>query len=254
MFLEDCNVLENLNIADDYYLLRIKSAKAFNYTKPGQFYMLKCGRYLRRPISVHFVNENILEFYYQVKGAGTKYISELKSGSFINIQGPLGNGFSTNIKNKNLLILSGGVGIAPMRFLIDKLRGYNKVSFIAGFNKRSGAKIISNFDLDRLDSYIATDDGSIGLKGSAIDRMVELFKEKETLGIKFDKIYICGPKVMIEKSLKISLENKIDTEVSLEEKMACGVNACLGCSVKTNYLMKKVCYDGPVFDGNVILD
>ena len=104
MFLEECEIIENVKISADKFLLKVKSEKSFKCVKAGQFFMLKCDSYLRRPISVHYVDKNILEFYYQVKGNGTKYLSNLKKSDSINIQGALGNGFETNINNKNLLL------------------------------------------------------------------------------------------------------------------------------------------------------
>ena len=121
MFLEECKIIENVKISADKFLLKVKSEKSFKCVKAGQFFMLKCDSYLRRPISVHYVDKNILEFYYQVKGNGTKYLSNLKKSDSINIQGALGNGFETNINNKNLLLVAGGMGIAPFKLLINNL-------------------------------------------------------------------------------------------------------------------------------------
>ena len=104
MFLEDCIIADNIQISDGKYLLRIKSEESFKYAKEGQFFMIKSNTFLRRPISLHYIEDNILEFYYQVKGEGTKYLSKLKKDDIVNIQGPLGNGFNSEVKNKKILL------------------------------------------------------------------------------------------------------------------------------------------------------
>ena len=124
MFLEDCKVLENRQVFGTYYLMKLKGEKSINVARAGQFYMLQCkgqGTILRRPISLHYINkkDNTIEFYYEVKGKGTKEFSCLSEGDFINIQGPLGHGFTTDIEKKTLVVDGGGMGIATMILLIE---------------------------------------------------------------------------------------------------------------------------------------
>ena len=102
MFLEECEIIENIKISEDKYLLKLKSEKSSEYTKAGQFFMVECKKYLRRPISVHNADKNILEFYYQVKGEGTKNLSKMSDTA--NIQGPLGNGFETTLEKTSKAI------------------------------------------------------------------------------------------------------------------------------------------------------
>ncbi|MEG2220119.1 MAG: FAD-binding oxidoreductase, partial [Cetobacterium sp.] len=127
MFLEDCKILENYQVSENYYLMKIESNKASQHSKAGQFFMLKVKneiRILRRPISLHFVDKdkNILEFYYEVKGGGTKEFSSLEAGEVINIQGPLGKGFKTDVSGKKCVVIGGGMGIAPTKLLINDLK------------------------------------------------------------------------------------------------------------------------------------
>ena len=252
MFLEDCIISDNIQICSDKYILRVKSKESYKYSKAGQFFMLKSNTFLRRPISLHYIDDDILEFYYQVKGKGTEYLSKLKKDDIISIQGPLGNGFDTEVKNKKILITAGGMGIAPIKLLIEKLINNNSITLIMGGSNESAVKIIKRFDTSNIDLYITTDDGSVGDKCNAVDKTKELLKEKS-----FDIIYTCGPTVMMSALIKIANEKNILCYASLEERMACGVNACLGCCIelkddKNRYVLKKVCYDGPVFDAKLL--
>ena len=253
MFLEDGIIINNIQISNDKYLLRIKSKESYKHSKAGQFFMLKSNTFLRRPISLHYIDNDILEFYYQVKGEGTEYLSKLKENDTISIQGPLGNGFDTNINNKKILIVAGGMGIAPIKLLIEKLNNSNNsITLIMGGADSSAIKIMDRFDTNNTDLHITTDDGSVGDKCNTVDKTKELLKEKT-----FDIIYTCGPTVMMKALIKVAKENNILCYASLEERMACGVNACLGCNIeikdeKSGYILKKVCHDGPVFNAELL--
>ncbi|MEI0566102.1 dihydroorotate dehydrogenase electron transfer subunit [Brachyspira pulli] len=254
MFLEDCIIIDNIQISDDKYLLRVKSKESYKYSKAGQFFMLKSSTFLRRPISLHYIDNDVLEFYYQVKGEGTQYLSKLKKDDTINIQGPLGNGFDTSIQNKKVLIVAGGMGIAPIKLLIEKLINNNSITLIMGGANESAIKIMQRFNTNNIELYITTDDGSVGDKCNTVDKTKEILKEKS-----FDIIYTCGPTIMMKGLIKVARENNIQCYASLEERMACGVNACLGCNIEikdenseNGYILKKVCHDGPVFDSKLL--
>lgn len=254
MFLEDCKVLENYQVGDNYYLMKIESKKASQESKAGQFFMLKVKnemRILRRPISLHFVDKekNILEFYYEVKGSGTKEFRDLKEDDILNIQGPLGTGFTTDVKDKTCVVIGGGMGIAPTKLLIDNLKKENKVIFIAGGRDKGAVEILKNIDLENVDVHITTDDGSVGEKGNVVSALVKVLE-----GEKVDMVQTCGPHKMMEAVAETAGKNQVFCEVSLEERMACGIKACVGCSIKTLDGMKKVCHDGPVFDSKIIVD
>ncbi|MGL6024880.1 MAG: dihydroorotate dehydrogenase electron transfer subunit [Cetobacterium sp.] len=254
MFLEDCKVLENYRVGEDYYLMKIESKKASQHSKAGQFFMIKVKneiRILRRPISLHYADKdrNILEFYYEVKGGGTKEFAVLKAGDNLNIQGPLGTGFTTELKGKKCVVVGGGMGIAPTKLLIDKLKKENEVIFIAGGRSKSALNILQNLNLEGVKTYITTDDGSLGEKGNVVAVLNKILVEE-----KIDIVQTCGPHKMMEAVAEVSLKAGVFCEVSLEERMACGVKACVGCSIKTLAGMKKVCYDGPVFDSSIIVD
>ncbi|SJZ42071.1 dihydroorotate dehydrogenase electron transfer subunit [Cetobacterium ceti] len=254
MFLENNEIIENKYVGDRYYLMKVKSNKSWEKSKAGQFFMLKNKNemlILRRPISLHNVDrENqILEFYYEVKGKGTVEFSNMKVGETINIQGPLGNGFTTDVENKTVVVIGGGMGIAPTKLLINELKEKNKVIFIGGGRDKGAVKILENLDLDGVKVIVTTDDGSEGIKGNVVTALKEVLQNE-----KIDLIQTCGPQGMMEAIGKVALENNIECELSLEERMACGVKACVGCSIKTLDGMKRVCHDGPVFDGKIIVD
>ena len=252
-FLNDVKILENREIGKDNYLLRVKMNDECVVPKAGQFYLLKCrdgARILKRAISLHYIDEQkgILEFVYKIIGKGTKEISEYKKNEYINIQGPLGKGFDTGIKDKTAVIVGGGIGLAPLKQLIRSIKDYNRIIFIAGGRDIEALKILENFDNENIDVKICSDDGSIGEK-AFVTEVLENYLEKGAADI----IYTCGPHIMMEKITEIAEKNNIKCEVSMEERMACGVKACVGCSIKTTEGMKKVCHDGPVFDSKIIM-
>lgn len=252
-FVEEAEILENRMLAEDYYILRVKSPKTAEVALAGQFSMLKPKneiRILRRPISIHSVDKEKgeMEYYYEVLGGGTKDFATLKTGETINIQGPLGVGFDLNIENKNVVAIGGGLGIAPLKELLNQLKDKNKVVHIAGGRSAKHLGILSNFD-ESIETLMATDDGSLGQKGNTVDILKEYLKEN-----KVDIIYTCGPHVMMEAVARVAREHSIRCQVSLEERMACGVKACMGCSIPTTKGMQKVCYDGPVFEADEVID
>lgn len=252
-FLKDVKIIENKEISRDNYLLRVKTTGNFIIPKAGQFYLLKCrdeSKILKRAISLHYVDKErkILEFVYKITGKGTKEISTYKKDEYINIQGPLGRGFDTKAADKTAIVIGGGIGLAPLKQLIEEIKGSNRIVFIAGGKDKESLEILKNFNIDNIELKICSDDGSVGEKALVTDLLIK-YLENETADI----VYTCGPHIMMEKIMEITQKNDIKCEVSLEERMACGVKACVGCSIKTKEGMKKVCYDGPVFNSNIIL-
>lgn len=254
MFLENGVVVKNQHLTQNLFLLQVQVKKSFSTAKAGQFYMIdsnSSSNILKRPISLHNINKDILEFYYEVKGSGTKNLSLLKVNEFIKLQGPLGNSFNANEEGKNIVIIGGGVGIAPMKLLIKSLlEKNNNIIFIAGGSDSYSLKILENFQFDNITNHLITVDGSLGSKGTTVDCLKKIINS----GTKIDKIYTCGPLGMMKAIGLIASDNNIMCEVSLESRMACGTKACVGCSIKTSKGMKKVCYDGPVFNSNDILN
>ena len=250
---ENAVILENRALADGYYIMRVKSPKIAEEAVAGQFSMLQPKntiRILRRPISIHSVDKinGEMEYYYEVLGAGTKEFATLNAGDTINIQGPLGKGFDVAIENRNVVAVGGGLGIAPLKELLVQLQDKNKVVNIAGGRNAKHLSILSSFP-STIETLTSTDDGSMGHKGTVVDVLREHLKEN-----KVDIIYTCGPHVMMVAVARVAKEFGIRCQVSLEERMACGVKACMGCSIPTTKGMQKVCYDGPVFESEEVID
>ena len=250
---ENAVILENRALADGYYIMRVKSPKIAEEAVAGQFSMLQPKntiRILRRPISIHSVDKinGEMEYYYEVLGAGTKEFATLNAGDTINIQGPLGKGFDVAIENRNVVAVGGGLGIAPLKELLVQLQDKNKVVNIAGGRNAKHLSILSSFP-STIETLTSTDDGSMGHKGTVVDVLREHLKEN-----KVDIIYTCGPHVMMVAVARVAKEFGIRCQVSLEERMACGVKACMGCSIPTTKGMQKVCYDGPVFEAEEVID
>ncbi len=230
-------VLRNIEVEEGIYKLHVSGS--FNI-KPGQFFMLSAWEgqmLLPRPISVHHVDEKGVYFLYQIKGNGTKILSGLSEVQTINILGPLGNGFDTdNIKGK-IAVVAGGIGIAPMRYLIKSMKDC-QVDLYCGFRDRIYG--IEKIKDDVKNIYISTDMGTEGHKGFITD----IFEPGE-----YDMVICCGPEVMMKKVAQKCREASVPVYVSMEKYMACGIGACLVCTCKTIYGNKRTCADGPVFSG-----
>ena len=232
------NIIKNVNIFDNIYLMEIEGDfKGL----PGQFYMLRAWSefpLLPRPLSIHDLYDGKISFLYAVVGKGTDIFSNLKPGNTIEILGPLGNGFPL-FNDKKIALVSGGIGLAPMKFLARELKG--KIDLYAGFKTASYG--INNMK-DYVDNIIiSTYDGKEGLKGYSTDFVED----------KYDIVYACGSNTMIKALNRRNLKAK--SYYSLESHMACGIGACYGCVIETKMGMKRVCHDGPVFsDDEVIFD
>jgi len=219
---------------------------------PGQFLMLKCGgdSILRRPISIHGVTaDGRLRLLYRVslapggssEGRGTVRLSQLQAGDSIDVIGPLGNGFKVAPGSRSVLLVAGGIGIAPLGFLAAKAisAGLEVVLLIGA---RSAAGILPQNMLPSGASCVfTTDDGSKGRKGAVTDILPQYLERA-------DQVYACGPPAMLEKMAAIPGIGSRPVQVSLEVRMGCGAGACYGCSIRTLQGMKRVCREGPVFD------
>lgn len=222
--------------------------------RPGQFLHISCGhsRLLRRPISVALANcdepQDLVALIFEVRGEGTRWLSHRKAGDTVDVLGPLGNGFALEEQGRYLLA-GGGIGIPPL-LGCAQLLGKRSVA-VAGY--RSGAKafpaILDRFRSVCQDAYLCTDDGSLGRYGYT-DSAVRDILERDRA---FAAILACGPAPMLRNVARVAAQFGIPCQVSLEERMACGIGACLGCAVKTkDGTMKHVCKDGPVFDAEEV--
>ncbi len=238
------NVVENKKLNDLYFQLILTHPNPLPEMLPGQFVEVKVENtptvYLRRPISINDVDykANTLSLIIKNVGDGTNALSKLCAGDSLNLLLPLGNGF-TLLENGSAILVGGGVGIAPLLYLGRKLSEKGvKVTYLLGFKYNSDIIDLSAFEAVG-DVNITTEDGSVGVKGFVTNHPV--------IKGKFDRMYVCGPTPMMKNVAKCAIESGTDCEVSLENMMACGLGACLGCVTQTKEGHKCVCSDGPVF-------
>ena len=252
----NAQVISTEQLASDVFGMWIKDEEIALNGKPGQFASLYCNnetRLLPRPISICEINkqEGLVRFVYRVVGKGTEEFSKLKASDNIQVLGPLGNGYE--LEGKNVLIVGGGIGIPPLLELAKKLDA-NK-SIVLGYND----ELFLNEDFERYGNvYISTEDGSAGTKGNVIDGI-----NQNKLAIKddseIDMIFSCGPIPMLKGLKEFATKNNIKIQISLEERMACGVGVCLSCVCKTNQIDShthvnntRICKEGPVFYGDEV--
>lgn len=243
---EKFRVLTNNAIANNVFIMVVQAETKMEEIFPGQFVNILVPNsqhaFLRRPISICDVdkNNNTLKFYIQQVGEGTKALSKMKIGDTLDIMYPLGNGFQ--IDSKKPLLVGGGCGIAPLVYLSKCFfrKGIRPTVLLGGRNEQMLC-LRSDFE-PCADVYLITDDGSLGEKGVVTQH--SLFSDLS----RFDKIYSCGPQIMMKAVAKLAINASLPCMVSLENTMACGIGACLCCVTKTDEGHKCVCSDGPVFD------
>lgn len=253
-------IVINKQVMTDHYKMVITAPKIAKKSEAGQFLHVQVSKnldpLLRRPISIFHVDENrgTVTILYRVAGRGTALLAEKSTGELLDILGPLGKGFQLPAVSSDVLIVGGGIGLAPLNLLIDKLiTANNQVKLIAGLRNSEYLPLTKEFTQQKLNIIITTDDGSYGEKG-----FVTNIFERELASNKYKMIYACGPEPMLAKVAQLANELEIPCQVSLEKTMACGVGACLGCTCTTvnkegqlNY--SHVCKDGPVFWGREVM-
>lgn len=242
-------ILQQECIGTDIYSLWLDAPQIASQAKPGQFisvYSNDSGRVLPRPISICEIDreKGALRIVYRIAGKGTKEFSGMKAGETLDILGPLGNGFPMDvIKGKRVFMMGGGIGVPPMVQTAKEAEA--EVTVIAGYRN---SEIFLKEELEQNGTLvIATEDGSVGTKGNVMDAIRENHLEA-------DVIFACGPTPMLRAIKTYAEENGILCYISMEEKMACGVGACLACVCKSkdvdhhSYVHnKRICKDGPVF-------
>ncbi len=241
------------NLKPDIYKFSVKAEEIVKIAKPGQFLNIRVNNevepLLRRPISIYNLDKEngILEFIFQVKGRGTKILAQRTIGEKIDILGPLGYGSFKFNEYKNVAIIGGGIGVFPLYELAKQAKENGKnVNTYLGFRNKDLVTLEDKFEEVSDNLIITTDDGSYKEKGFAIDW---LKKDKN-----IDCIFACGPLPMLRAVREYAIENDIPCQISLEERMACGLGVCLGCAIKTAKSPKEapeywhVCKVGPVFE------
>ncbi|MGD0336064.1 MAG: dihydroorotate dehydrogenase electron transfer subunit [Candidatus Omnitrophota bacterium] len=251
IFQEKCHIVGKQKIGKEYFKLTIDSRKIASFARPGQFVEIEVvnedGPFLRRPLGIHRVKAGNFDILCEIVGRGTKILSQKKTGEYLDVIGPLGNGF--NLLKGKAIIVAGGMGVAPLVFLAEKMV-HSKPSVLLGAKTKSQTLCEKEFKSIGCDVKIATDDGSRGFKGKITELLNYLLS---TMNYEPSTIYACGPRPMLKEVSRISKKNNIPAQFSLEEHMACGIGACLGCVIDTRDGYKRVCKDGPVFAADDII-
>jgi dihydroorotate dehydrogenase electron transfer subunit len=247
-------------LAEGIYKFSMKSKEITESAKPGNFLEIKVSEkdntepFLRRPISIFNIDRenDVIEFVFQVKGKGTKLLMERKVGDDLDIIGPLGYGTFAVGDYKKVAIIGGGIGTYPLYELAKELKDNSEVDMYLGFRNKELVTLEDEFRDVSSKFILTTDDGSYGEKGYAIDFLKTDCKEEKP-----DIIFACGPLPMLKAVQQFANENNIQCQMSLEERMGCGIQACVGCAVKVVKNGKEgyeyVCKQGPVFDSKVVV-
>lgn len=230
-------IIENAKIAPNVFLMDLAGDTSM-LKAPGQFCQIAIpGFYLRRPISVCDWDENGMTLIYKAIGQGTDALSRMETGDTLDILNGLGNGYDPALCDQKPLVIGGGVGVPPLYALTKALLAAGKQpTVILGFNKAEEVFLLDSFEDLGVETVLTTADGSAGLRGFVTDAMPG--KENRC-------VYACGPLPMLKAVYKKSVCPT--GQYSLEERMACGFGACMGCTIQTKNGPKRVCRDGPVF-------
>lgn len=251
-----CVIDKVRKIRNDVYLFCLISPYLVKISSPGQFLHIKVNStILRRPFSIYKVNKNKIYIFFKVKGRGTVLLSRYRKGDNLDVIGPLGRGFDVRPKDKEAqsILVAGGMGVAPLVFLGEKLKAMQNTKHKTQNSVLLGAKnkdeVLCEREFTKLGFkvFAATEDGSRGYKGTVLDLL-----QNELLAqcpVPYVNIYACGPKEMFFKMAVILKDySKVNCQVSFEQFMGCGLGVCCGCTIETKNGYKKVCKDGPVFD------
>ncbi|MDO9534361.1 MAG: dihydroorotate dehydrogenase electron transfer subunit [Bacillota bacterium] len=258
--LSKARVLEIRKVSSNCYFLLLEEARIARESLPGQFLHIRIGEsltpFLRRPFSIAGTSpENgTLKILFQVMGEGTRILSMVQKEDRLDCLGPLGSGFSTQKAHNTSVLLAGGIGAAPLMFLSEALlREQKKVIFYYGASSLEQIIPVRSFFPSEAEVYLATEDGSAGYRGF----VTEAFQEGLNNGLKPAEIFACGPKPMLQKLAEKNRDWKFPMQISLEERMACGIGACQGCAVtvqeKGETRCGLVCRDGPVFNWDEVV-
>lgn len=250
-------IISNIKICDgaELYKMTIEAPEIAKTAKCGQIVHIDCceGTTLRRPISICETDGDNVILCYEVRGKGTDWMSRRTAGEFVSLLGPLGNGFTYKAGERAILV-GGGIGIYPLLSIGKKC---DNARALFGFRNTSLINSLDMFEERGIKTAVITNDGSNGRKGFVTELLKEVLDKKEA-----DVVYVCGPRGMMAAVAKLCEAAGVRCEVSMEERMGCGVGACLACVCKTMFVdnegvagekYKRVCVDGPVFDSKEII-
>ncbi len=246
-------IVKKENLAKNVYSYTIKAKDAAELAFAGQFAHIKVdGFFLRRPISICEIDKQngCFRLVFEVRGDGTDALARLNEGELMDVMLPLGNGFTLLDSDKKAVVIGGGIGVPPM-LEVAKHYGENATA-IVGFRSANAVILADDFACAGAKVNVCTDDGTMGEHGFVTTSFNKLLE-----GEKPDIVYACGPHAMLKAVATACEKEGIKCEVSLEERMGCGVGACLVCACKAvkdgNEYFAHVCKDGPVFDANAVV-
>jgi dihydroorotate dehydrogenase electron transfer subunit len=257
MIEERTQVLDNERVAQATFLMKLDSPGIAAEARAGQFVMLRVREgvdpLLRRPFSIAGVSGEQVSILYRVVGKGTQLMSQIRKEARLSVLGPLGTGFVPPSPGETAVLVSGGIGVAPLLFLAQALTD-RPVRFLTGYRTFAEQVPLEEFDLPAMDTVLATDDGTAGTRGTVTDLLLDFW----TRCSKGDShtVFTCGPLPMLKVVAAFCLKRKIPCQVSFEATMACGIGACQGCVVKAaekeNRSYFHVCQNGPVFPAQAL--
>jgi len=222
---------------------------------PGQFFMIEVNRgtdpLLKRAFSLFRKTEEGVQILYRIRGKGTELLKEMKEGSVLEVLGPLGNRYPVPLDESSIpLVIAGGIGIASVFSLVEQLAG--RAILFYGARTKDDLLMLNEARSYAKETFVSTDDGSAGTKGSVAETLSSFLSNPQPPASTC-RIYACGPHPLLKAVSEIAFERRIKAHISMEEHMACGVGACLGCVVKTRDGYKRVCKEGPVMDATEII-
>jgi dihydroorotate dehydrogenase electron transfer subunit len=239
-------VISNTEVMPDTHLLWLQAPEITKVAQPGQFVMVRCGDspdlLLRRPFSIHRVaHGGQIALLFNIVGRGTEWLSQCQKGDSLDLLGPLGKSFSLPSGSRRLLLVAGGIGIAPLVFLAEK--GLNQGGSVTLLMGASNASLLYPRSLlpPSIDLVTATEDGSEGRRGMVTELISDFINQA-------DQVFACGPASMYQSMAAQSCLKGRPVQISLEVRMGCGLGACYGCTIKTKKGLQQVCRDGPVFE------
>ncbi len=241
-------LVKKREIAPDIFDFTLKNGEIAKITMPGQFVHIAIpGMVLRRPISVCDVENDCIRIVFRIKGEGTRTLSQAKIGDKFDLLAPLGNGFKVE-KGKTYAFVGGGIGVPPMLYSAKQA---DRAYAVLGFANKDAVILCDDFRAAGCETIVTTDDGSFGIHGFVTDALRDIID-------KIDGVCACGPIPMLKAVAELCRENGKPCQVSLEERMGCGIGACLVCACKTKSgdgveEYKHVCKNGPVFNAEEVV-
>lgn len=244
------SVVEAVKLTEEICSVGLKADDIGASAVPGQFLHIRCGdaNLLRRPISISDIRDGMMTIVFQVRGEGTKWLADRRAGDVLDILGPLGNGF--DLGGRNIILVGGGIGVPPMLFSARAAAG--RATALLGFRDKSCVILNDAFKSFCQNVIIATDDGSCGVQGPVTLPLKKLLETGE-----YDAVLACGPRSMLRAVTELCIQATVPCQVSMEERMGCGIGACLVCACRTikdgREEMRHVCKDGPVFPASEVV-